>query len=282
MKKKLLPIVNSLLLFSLLSVYPQSTVFLSPLLPGHDVKPIQSLLSEKEYEEINAYINDTLSFKTLYHSEEWKEYIEHWVGFYISSSNNQDEFIQIFIPQAKKVLARTLSEDQEVALALSKDLINFFEQFGIDKAAEQFAVYASKKGLKDDRITRLVVAAGLKGKPAPAIKGVDDLSKSVVFFYESGCGSCAAEKENLKKNYSLIKSQGYKVISISTDTDEVVFKYHSAEFPWEDKICDLQGLEGVNTTNYGVISTPTFYLIGADGKVVGRYARLQDMGIIIL
>lgn len=247
-------------------------------------KPIKDLLagirSEKTYEEAKVYINDTLSFKALSQSGEWREYIEHWVGFYMNSSNSPEEFTQAFIPQAKKVLTRTLSEDKQVALTLTNDLITFFEQYALDTAAEQVAVSASKQGLKSEKIARLVIAAEMKGKPAPRIEGVADLSNSLIIFYESGCGNCDTEMAILKRDYKKLQEKGIRVISVSADEDPLIFYSYTKELPWSDKPCDFRGLDGKAFQDYGVISTPTIFRTDSQGKIIGRYARLQDTGAL--
>jgi len=83
----------------------------------------------------------------------------------------------------------------------------------------------------------------------------------------------------LIKEYKTLKAKGLKVISISTDTSEEVFKYHSEKFPWKDKLCDYKGFKGENFVRYGVFGTPTLYYIDKNGKVVDRKAKLEQIDI---
>ncbi|MCL2652055.1 MAG: thioredoxin family protein, partial [Candidatus Azobacteroides sp.] len=73
--------------------------------------------------------------------------------------------------------------------------------------------------------------------------------------------------------------KGIRVISIAADHDENVFEYHAKDFPWTDKLCDYQGFEGNNFKNYGVVATPTIYLIDENGNIQGKFATLQETGL---
>lgn len=84
----------------------------------------------------------------------------------------------------------------------------------------------------------------------------------------------------LKGNYPLIKEKGYEVVSVAADTNTDVYRNTAETFPWEAKYCDLKGFDSPDFKNFGIIGTPTFYVIDGKGIVQGRYARLQDTGIV--
>ncbi|MDR1201227.1 MAG: thioredoxin family protein [Tannerellaceae bacterium] len=117
-----------------------------------------------------------------------------------------------------------------------------------------------------------------RGKPAPPVKGLLDnhfVGITFLLFYESGCDHCMAVLEELKEHYKVLHHSGVRVVSVSTDTDERVYAYHSPSFPWEDKICDYKGFMGENFINYAIIGTPTALVI-RNGIIIGRYANLQE------
>ena len=120
----------------------------------------------------------------------------------------------------------------------------------------------------------------LNGHLAPEIRiGEESFlpKNSLLIFYETGCGNCHNELEELKNKYSLLSGNQIRVISISADISEEVFEYTSSGFPWEDKICDFEGFDGMNFRNYGIVGTPTFILIDQDGIVRSRYAQLKEL-----
>jgi len=88
--------------------------------------------------------------------------------------------------------------------------------------------------------------------------------------------------DTLINKYDKIKALGLDVVSISTDSNDEVFRYHSAKFPWKYKLCDYKGFDGTNFHNYGVFGTPTLYYIGQDGKIIDRKANLGQISALKL
>lgn len=253
--------------------------FGTPLSAQNTVKPLSELMAIKTPEDLEAakkYIRDTLLFDQLQQSGLWKEYIQNWVALFMYSTNSQTEFFDAFVPQATAVLGRTIPQNKQVALQLTNDLIDFFETYGWDDASARIALYAFESGLRGDRINKLAVAAKLTGQPAPAIKGVPSLKKSLLIFYESGCDNCDEQIKLLKEVYPQLKAKGYQIVSVSSDEDKEVFEFHARAIPWKYNVCDYKGLDAGNFMAYGVIGTPTLYVTDANGKIVGRYALLQD------
>jgi hypothetical protein len=93
-------------------------------------------------------------------------------------------------------------------------------------------------------------------------------------------GERGVKKEKLKKlakQYPGLKKKGYEVVSIAADNDRVTFENYAARLPWKDRYCDFEGFAGKDFRNYGVIGTPTFYVIDGQGMIQGRYARVEDI-----
>lgn len=245
---------------------------------------IPLIRSQKAFDAAKAYICDTLPFDVLYNSGMWQEYIQQWVGLDIHTTQNPDQFAAAFVPGAKKILTRTAPIHPEAASLLGKDLIHFFEQYGLDKAAENIASYCLEIQLPDGELqaiaSRLQITARLIGNPAPPIPGVDLTSPTLLIFYETGCEHCDAQIKELKEKYNEIQKKGYRVVSISSDVNESIFRKASDGLPWPDKLCDLKGLESENFKQYGVSATPTIYLINEKGVVQGRYASFAETNLI--
>ncbi len=253
---------------------------------------IPNIRTQAAFESAKTYVSDTLSFDILYTSGLWKEYIQQWVGFYANTSPNPSVFSDAFVPVAKKVIERTIRQNPQIVIRLAKDLIDFFEQYALDNAAEKIAAYSFGLDLKDDKLQylgmRLITASKIMDNPAPPLTGtenvkIEDFSSkqpTLLLFYESGCEHCNIQIDELKKYYNDLIKKGYRIISLSSDKDEKVFEYYSKDFPWQDKLCDFKGFEGDNFKNYGVASTPTIYTVESNGTISGRYARLSDTGIV--
>ena len=104
-----------------------------------------------------------------------------------------------------------------------------------------------------------------------------DYHKTLLIFYESGCGPCENLLQQLPGNYENIRKKGIRIIAVSSDTDENIFKTRSKDFPWKDTYCDYEGKAGINFSNYGAIATPTIFLIDRSGKIEAKMASLHDV-----
>lgn len=114
----------------------------------------------------------------------------------------------------------------------------------------------------------------------PAISGLDDTEepydKILIAFYDSDCSACVNEMYHLSALFPELKQKGIRVVSIAADTDRTRYDFGS-KFPWRDKLCDFNGFNGVNYSNYNVVGTPSFFLTGKEGKLLGMYFSISDM-----
>jgi hypothetical protein len=117
------------------------------------------------------------------------------------------------------------------------------------------------------------------GKQAPALEGLSDPSSRqpmLILFYDDGCSHCREEIEWLQSHYGQLHGAGYRVVSVSADTDEKQYEALSSEYPWADRLCDFQGFRGANFRSYGILSTPVIVLTDADGIITGRFAKVGE------
>lgn len=242
-----------------------------------------AITSEARFEAAKAYARDTLPFNILYSSGIWQEYILQWAGFFANTSPNASIFAERFVPEIKEVLKRTLPAHPGVAAILTRDLIGIFEQNGLGQAAANIAAYSFGLDLKDNEIPsiagRMLASAKLMGNPAPDIEGIGRPASALLLFYEPGCTHCDEQLSATTQQYRHLQEKGYRVISISAGLDGKTAGHPKETFPWTDQLCDPAGFEGDNFRNYGVVGTPTIYLVDSAGIIRGRYARLCDTGI---
>ena len=103
------------------------------------------------------------------------------------------------------------------------------------------------------------------------------MQKTLLVFYESGCGPCQELMQQLPANYETLKKIGIDVIAIASDQNEQVFKNTSANFPWQRTFCDLHGKDGQNFKNYAVVGTPTMFLVDKNGKIERKLASFLEL-----
>lgn len=251
------------------------------------LKHIRSL---GELDIARKFIEQELDFHSIENTTLWKEYIQYWVAFYARPNITPEKFADEFLPVAKIVIDRSREEHSKMALHLSNDLIEFFDQYGLDNAAASIAAYATygiDVPANEHSIiaSRILTASRLeRGGIAPPLTGMDDTiyPNTIIVFYDTSCGNCEWQMEQLADNYDEITEKDFSIISVSADNNEETFQGKSKEFPWKDKLCDFQGFEGQNFINYGVIHTPVFYLIDSKGEVKGKYARIDKIPLMMI
>ena len=94
-------------------------------------------------------------------------------------------------------------------------------------------------------------------------------------FWASWCKPCRKEIPNILKLYKKYHTNGFEVVSISADTSEAAWKkaLDEEKLPWYN---DRDGQQGICTL-YKVQYYPTIYLIDADGKVVAKDIRGEEL-----
>jgi peroxiredoxin len=96
----------------------------------------------------------------------------------------------------------------------------------------------------------------------------------LVDFWATWCGPCVAELPNVLKAYEKYHSKGFEIIGISLDQDKdkLTTFIKSKNMPWQ-QFFDGQGWKNKLAQQYGIRSIPATYLIGKDGKLIGKNYR---------
>lgn len=116
------------------------------------------------------------------------------------------------------------------------------------------------------------------GTEAPDLSTISISSqKTILIFYGSNCGYCKQEISHLIDNYSYYKERGIDVISVSADENEQIFIKYAQTFPWKNKLCDFEGITGCDFSVYGVLGTPTIYVIDENKKIIGRHTSVEEI-----
>lgn len=248
---------------------------------------MKNIRSEVELNAVRTYITEKLDFDELSHSGLWKDYLQYWVGFYIQASKSPDEFARAFVPIAKKVLGRVSKKNAHTASLLTKDLLEFFEQYNLQQAAGSVAAFSAGLDLgvgeHSDIAARLVTAMKLVGEKAPVLttaSGKIAPKSALLIFHEIGCGNCSVQIGKLKAQYAALQRKGYDVITITGEFKSEEFVKDSNTYPWRTKIWEKESFNSQTFKAYGVASTPTIYVVNKDGIISGRYAQVEETGLL--
>ena len=226
---------------------------------------------------IRLFALNDLDFEALYTSGLWYSIIDGIVKL--------DHDQQALGYNMIKILGRIKSD--EVFTHLVDNLITITGQYGWTNAFDIIIPYVEQSGRipvpQGQIYTAFTLAKLRKGMTAPDIEGLSDPigkageDKVLIVFYQPDCENCHTQMKQLVKEYNGLISEKIRVISISGGDDKEIFEQDRAKFPWPDKLCDFEGYSGKNFMNYGIIATPTYFLLDKNGKVLKRYAQISEL-----
>jgi len=249
---------------------------------------------EAKAKNIASAMANELDLKVLYTSGHWTNSISNWVDIHTLVLKDKNAFIADFKKMESKTDAKRFTD-------FAGRVAYFLTQKGQDDyiTAITPAVRESSKIVSYEGSMQAYIKATV-GSQAPDImvqehigkvedhnhttailKSTDlatnGFNKTLVLFYESGCGPCETLLQQLPGNYENLKAKGIRVIAIAADTDEKVFKDRAKDFPWKDTFCDYEGKAGINFQNYGAVGTPTIFLLDKSGKIEAKMAGLDEV-----
>lgn len=237
-------------------------------------KVLQNKRKVSLFEQTNTRLAalNTTDLDKLYYSQFWYFIID---GL-LKMSSGEDIFANDMIHLLDK------TKTDRVYTALVEDIITITNQFGMDSALDQIMqhVYDSKriKYPQGNIFLAFEMLKVKKGSEAPIIIGLESKTNykfTLLMFYESGCSSCQTQLEKLKENYPYFEKEDVRIVTIATDINKESYTGGS-DFPWKDELCDFKGFNSQNVINYGVVATPTFYLINSNNKVMGRFSNVSE------
>lgn len=240
----------------------------------------------------NEYITQKVSFEDLYVSGHWQGIIQSWVQLQTNVINDKAQF-----SAAYQLISDRITNPIQYTDFISK-VTYYLTQYGKDDYIASIAktVLASGKvlgyvGVMEVYLKQMV---GLKAPDLEIITHVGKIEEhnhsnkklatdaldskySLLVFYKSGCGPCEATMQGLQGNYKDLAAKGIRIITLSADTDENVFKNTAAAYPWKDKYCNFDGTSGSNFKNYAVIGTPTMFILDSKGIIIEKIASMEQL-----
>jgi thiol-disulfide isomerase/thioredoxin len=100
----------------------------------------------------------------------------------------------------------------------------------------------------------------------------------LIDFWATWCGPCRAEFPNVKKTYQDYHDKGFDIVGISLDQDKGKLADYMKEngVTWQQYF-DGKGWENKLAAKYGIRSIPATILVDADGKILGRDLRGDEL-----
>jgi thiol-disulfide isomerase/thioredoxin len=240
---------------------------------------------------INNFIVNQLDYANLYTSNHWGGVINNWVQ--LQTMVIKDD--TILLQNTKTILNRLPSNKiyTDFVTNITRDLTKagkdniLADLTPTIKNSNRLLNYEGLLSIYQKEITgkapNLIIVEHLGNpddhKHINTQLETDKLNSkyNLIIFYKSGCGPCEETMEALKNNYKDLTAKELKIISISADTDEQVYKNTSFNYPWTDKYCNLDGMSGENFKNYAVIGTPTMYILDNKGIILKKIATIKEL-----
>lgn len=247
-------------------------------------KGIGSLLTQDEITKAinaNSVIVNTLDFKDLYTSHHWGEIIKSWVQLEVNVVNNDTLFKQDIIRILNRIPNRNSYTD--FVSSLTKELTKIGKDALLEciipeiKNCNKLLNYDGVLNMYRQDLTGVVpdliitnhIGTPEENKTSTSVLKMSKLTTNytVLLFYQSGCGHCDDAIKALKENYSYLQSNDFRIISLAADKEYAVFLNTSFSIPWKDKYCDSMGFQSNNFKNYGIVGTPTIFVLNKNGEI---------------
>lgn len=193
-----------------------------------------------------------------------------------------NEELQMVLIMKAKLYLQVLNDPKE-AVPVFQELKKEFPRTEIDVDG----VIASLQNAIEKQKVQATLAVGakfpdfeekdLKGKPlsVSALKG----KVVLIDFWATWCLPCRAELPNVIETYKKYHEKGFNIIGVSLDEDRAQLERFlpAAGMTWPQYF-DGNGWENKLAQKYAVISVPTTYLLGRDGKIIARNLRGDELG----
>ena len=240
---------------------------------------------------INNIIVNQLDYEVLYTSNHWGGIINTWVQLQTMVLKDDSQMIK-----EARILLNRMPNNQ-----IYTDFLNSLT-YELTKAGKDNVITALRPEIKADnkllnydkylsiylkdlstQVPNLEIIEHTDYENGHSqVEKIIDLSKmkgkyTLLVFYQTGCGPCEELMTGLQGNFKDLTAKEIELITISADTDENIFKNAAAQFPWENKYCDLKGMGGINFENYAVIGTPTLFLLNNKGEVLQKMATISEV-----
>lgn len=172
----------------------------------------------------------------------------------ISKATNKYMPNSIFAEQTNTILTQA---EQQVAFAEQQSTSQ--GSVGVGKPAPELS-FATPEG-------KMLSLSSLKGKVV------------LLDFWASWCKPCRMENPNVVKLYNQYKDKGFTVYSVSLDNNKSkwVDAIAADGLVWPNHVSDLGGWNSMPAAIYGVNSIPQTYLIDADGIIIAKDLRGEDL-----
>ncbi|WP_116344407.1 redoxin family protein [Blastopirellula marina] len=194
----------------------------------------------------------------------WLENLEGFVKAYPKSDDAAEAMLQLAI-------ANEFAGEEDKAQAWYSQIRDDFAGTSLAKKAE-----GSVRRLTSVGKTINVAGKTLDGKQVSlaSLKG----RVVLVHFWATWCEPCKQDQTIMRQLQAKYGRKGFELIGVSLDSDKAdLSKYLTQTRLTWPQIYEDGGLDSPLATDLGVLTLPTMFLVGADGKVISRNIHVSQL-----
>ncbi len=235
--------------------------------------------------------NDTLLLRTHLFTAKLVGYL----SLYQSPKMDKKAMEKAFVAPVDTIL-RKAQVNEKMYLFCLHYLVKGFEDFGFENLLQHIAAHQHLAEFPGNSLQKQALQHQLKlitelaiGKTAPdftthTLKGKRiQLSKvkadyTLLVFWASWCPHCTAALPKLKKYYNPQHHEKLQIIAVSVDDSRkpVIKEVRKEGYEWIN-IAEQKGWDSPIAEEYGVSSTPTFFLLGKDKKIIAKPSNINEV-----
>ena len=112
-----------------------------------------------------------------------------------------------------------------------------------------------------------------------SIANLKDSMSYLLIFYSTGCSHCLREVPQL---FEFMKDKtNTKVIAFAMETDDKAWLKYKNTMPGWHHVLGLGKWENKIARTYQVNSTPTYFVLGMDKKIISNPEKLEDLKLVL-
>ncbi len=248
----------------------------------------QNIYLKKHYFD-NVDFNDTMLIRSTFLTSK----VVGYLSLYQNNANSQDELEDNMLIGVDSVLAYA-QVNQRIYEFLTNFLIHGFESIGFDKGLEHIASVNTLDQFCENTERKLKLTNKLElikklaiGQIAPNFDTTDvegnrivlsefKAKKTVLLFWASWCPHCDDIMPIINSYYD--GGKNFKVIAISIDKskEDLMSSIDDSGYSWTN-IAELVGWNGKIVVEYGVVATPTIFVLDENKRIIGKPVGKKEL-----
>lgn len=253
-----------------------------PIIPD----PILSKQGQVNFLKSNYFNTVDFNDTTVIRSTFLTSKVVGYLSLFQNEANSQEELEDFMLVGVDSVLAKA-AVNQKVYEFLVDFLIGGFESIGFEKGLEHIANANMLDNFCENTERKLKLANKLElikklsiGNKAPNFTTVDidgkevslydiNSEKTLLIFWASWCPHCDEIMPIISKYYT--DNSALEVIAVSIDEkkEDFLSSVNESNYGWIN-IAELKGWNGDIVEEYGVVATPSIFLLDKDKRIIAK------------